>query len=124
MSESPMSESTVVGTTRKARIARLVGATAVAGLLAGGITLAATPANATVTPPGGNLPGCVLPSGVHWQLKRANYRPILNQRRLISSSWGATANGHTYNSIERAIAIPPDLAVSEGYGAYLSCSVS
>jgi len=98
--------------------------------LVGAVSLVAVPAvaNATTPAPTGNLPGCVLPAGVHWQLTgtRTVFARILEQpsARYLVYVWGASANGHTYAGTVRYVNVPPDQAVANGYGVYTACSVS
>lgn len=124
MSENTIQRSAVGASSHKRRLARVVGATAIAGGLAAGVVGLTAPANAAVTPPAGNLPGCVLPAGVHWQLQQVFVRPFLSQQIIVRSVWGASASGHTYAGRVLHIATPPDTAVAEGLGAYVTCTVS
>lgn len=90
----------IIGTTRKGRITRLASATAVAGLLAGGLTLATVPANAaTVT-----NPNCAVPSSVVFQKTSQSSTnpysllpgPLRAVVYITISTWQATYNGKHY----------------------------
>lgn len=119
-----------VSTTRKSRLVRFAGATAAAGLIAGGLAFAAAPANAataTNLPPASHsiqlLPGCILPAGATWQ---GHNTPIMvfNPRRNTvvtgGQSWEVTLNGVDYfgTVYSGKTVIPPDQAVAEGYPPY------
>lgn len=96
--------------------------------LAGAAALFAAPtaANAsTLPPPAGNLPGCILPAGVYWQLTSYVIRDHANIR-LFTSRWHASANGLTYGGLVGGVpgVLAPDVAVAEGLGTHVTCNVS
>jgi len=87
--------STLTRTSAKGRLARLAGATAVAGLVAGGLTLAAAPANAATI----INPNCPVPSNVVFQETGHTtlvFPPGSGRFPITSSSWQATYNGQHY----------------------------
>lgn len=125
----------IIGTTRKGRLARIASVTAVAGLLAGGLTVAAAPANAaTVT-----NPSCAVPSSVAFQLTgktSVRYdtgisRPPFNVPITIPatvSDWQATYNGVHYTGSTEiigvgapAVAAPNTVKAGTGAVVYAAC---
>ena len=86
---------TVTGTTAHGRIARLASATAVAGMLASGLTLASAPADAATI----INPNCPVPSNVVFQETGHTtvvFPPGSGRLLMTSSSWQATFNGQDY----------------------------
>lgn len=96
-----MSKHTAAVTTRKGRIARLAGATAVAGLVAGGITLAAAPANA-------NPATCPVPASATWHITGYSYPYLgvgIRLPRIVD--WATTYNGVNYYGETHVVTYTP-----------------
>ena len=88
--------STLTRTSPKGRLARLAGATAVAGMVAGGLTLAAAPADAATI----INPNCPVPSNVVFQETGHTtiaFPPFSGRiGPITTSTWQATYNGQHY----------------------------
>lgn len=117
--------STTTGSIRKSRFTRIVSVASVAGVLVGGLTLAAAPANAATLPPASstpqNLPNCILPAGGTWQYDGAvmAYNPRLRREAIAYQKWSDVINGVDYfgTVYSGPTVIAPDKAFTSYFAA-------
>jgi len=96
------------GITRRSRLARFTGATAVAGAIAAGLMAGVAPAGADTV----LNPHCPVPTSVVFQRTSLAFIPVpvtgaLHLQGLFTSQWQATYNGVHYVGVSHGYGGPP-----------------